>query len=99
MSFQGSECFFFGGLNSKGKDIVRIPLTFSFCAKLDSQTLANKIALFCSLFNRDDPFSVSENVLRERGKYAHNFQCVEICIEGKLCMPASGNEMYKVHDW
>lgn len=24
---------------------------------------------------------------------------VEICIEGKLCMLASGNEMYKVHDW
>lgn len=51
------------------------------------------------LLDGDDPFSVSENVLRERGKYAYNFQCVEICIEGKLCMLASGNEMYKVHDW
>lgn len=73
--------------------------SLSFCTKLDSHTSANKIALFCSLFNRDYPFSVSENVLRERCKYAHHFQCVEICIEGKLCMLASGNEMYKVHDW
>lgn len=79
---------------------IRLSLvTLSSCTKLDSHTSANKIALFCSLFNRDDPFSVSQNVLRERGKYAHNSQCVEICIEGKLCMLASGNEMYKVHDW
>lgn len=41
---------------------------FIFCTKLDFHTSANKIALFCSLFNRDDPFSVSQNVLRERGK-------------------------------
>lgn len=61
--------------------------------------LQTTLRCFSPLFNGDDPFSVSQNVLRERGKYAYNFQCVEICIEGKLCMLASGNEMYKVHDW
>lgn len=85
--------------NIKATVCIHSAVTLSSCSELDSQTSANKIALFCSLFNRDDPFSVSGNVLRERGKYAHNFQCVEICIEGKLCMLASGNEMFKVHDW
>lgn len=75
-------------------------MTLSSRTKLDSHTSANKIALFCSLFSGDDPFSVSGNVLRERRQIArHDFQRVEICIEGKLCMLASGNEMYKVHDW
>lgn len=64
-----------------------------------SHPLLTKLHCFGSLSGGDYPFSLSQIVLRECFKYAHSFHCVEICIEGKLCMLASGNEMYKVHDW